>query len=55
MVSHLVPAMKARFGDKVNFKRYGPKRSFMSRFGAQFANDALSGIEERVQFARFGL
>jgi signal peptide peptidase SppA len=54
-IAHLVPAMKARFGDKVNFKRYGPKRSFMSRFGAQFANDALSGIEERAQFARFGL
>lgn len=54
-VAHLVPSMKARFGDKVSFKRYGPKRSFMSRFGAQFANDALSGIEERAQFARFGL
>ena len=54
-VAHLVPTMKGLFGDKVNFKRYGPKRSFMSCFGAQFANDALTGIEERAQFARFGL
>ncbi len=54
-IAHLVPAMKARFGDKVTFKRYGPKRGFMSRFGAQIATDALAGIEERAEFARFGL
>ncbi|WP_293447978.1 S49 family peptidase [Planktotalea sp.] len=54
-IAHLVPAMKARFGDKVQFKRYGPKRGFMSRIGAQVATDALAGIEERAEFARFGL
>ena len=54
-IAHLVPAMKARFGDKVTFKRYGPKRGFMSRIGAQIATDALGGIEERAEFARFGL
>lgn len=54
-IAHLVPAMKTRFGDKVTFKRYGPKRGFMSRIGAQVATDALAGIEERAEFARFGL
>lgn len=54
-IGHLVPSMKARFGDKVKFRRYGPKRSWMSRIGAQLARDALSGIEERAEFARFGL
>lgn len=54
-IGHLIPVMKARFGDKVTFKRYGPKRGFMSRIGAQVATDALAGIEERAEFARFGL
>ena len=54
-IAHLVPAMKARFGDKVTFRRYGPKRSWMSRIGAQVATDALAGIEERAEFARYGL
>lgn len=54
-IGHLVPAMKARFGDKVKFRRYGPKRGLMSRIGAQITTDALSGIEERAEFARFGL
>ncbi len=54
-IGHLVPSMKARFGDKVKFRRYGPKRGWMSRIGAQIAGDALAGIEERAEFARFGL
>ncbi|MEN8892414.1 S49 family peptidase [Planktotalea arctica] len=54
-IAHLVPAMKARFGDKVKFRRYGPKRGWMSRFGASLATDALAGIEERAEFARYGL
>ena len=54
-IGHLVPAMKARFGDKVKFRRYGPKRGWMNRIGAQVAGDALAGIEERAEFARYGL
>lgn len=54
-VGHLVPFMKARFGDKVKFRRYETKRSLFQRFGVSLAQDALSGIEERAQFARFGL
>jgi serine protease SohB len=54
-VGHLVPTMKDRFGSKVRFRRYGPKRSLFSRFGAAFAAEAVGGIEERAAFARFGL
>ena len=54
-IGHLKPKMQARFGDKVQFRRYEMRRSFMSRFGVQMAQDALAGIEERAEFARFGL
>ncbi|MCP5036042.1 MAG: S49 family peptidase [Rhodobacteraceae bacterium] len=54
-IGHLVPVMKARFGDKVKFINYGPKRSILQRFGAQIFGDALTSVEERAEFARFGL
>lgn len=54
-IGHLDPSMKDRFGDKVQFRRYGPRRPLLSRFGAQMAQDALTGIEERAAFAQFGL
>jgi serine protease SohB len=47
--------MKKRFGDKVRFRRYGPRRGWMSRLGAHVVEDALAGIEERAAYARFGL
>ncbi|CUH87714.1 Putative signal peptide peptidase SppA [Phaeobacter sp. CECT 5382] len=54
-IGHLKPALKARFGDKVKLRRYGVKRPFLSRFGLQVAQEAMMGIEERAEFARFGL
>ncbi len=54
-IGHLVPAMKQRFGDKVKFRRYEQRRPLLSRFGMTLAHDALAGIEERAQFARYGL
>ncbi|WP_189678610.1 S49 family peptidase [Seohaeicola zhoushanensis] len=54
-VGHLKPKMKDRFGDKVQFRRYGLKKPFWSRFGASLALDAVSAVEERADFARFGL
>ena len=54
-IGHLAPVMKERFGDKVKFRRYGQRKSLLSRFGAQIVDDALAGIEERAAFARFGL
>lgn len=54
-IGHLVPVMKERYGEKVTFRRFGPKKSFMSRFGAQIVDDAIGGIEERAAYGRFGL
>jgi serine protease SohB len=54
-IGHLAPIMKQRFGDKVQFRRYGQKKSILSRFGAQMVGDAVGSIEERAAFARFGL
>ena len=54
-IGHLVPVMKQRFGDKTHFRRYGQRKSILSRFGAQIVGDAVAGIEERAAYARFGL
>lgn len=54
-IGHLNPMIKERFGDKVQFKRYGVKKPFLSRFGAQLMDDALHSVEERSAFAQFGL
>ncbi|MEM8536880.1 MAG: S49 family peptidase [Pseudomonadota bacterium] len=54
-VGHLAPVMKDRFGDKVQFRRYGQRKPRLARFGAQIVDDAVAGIEERAAFARFGL
>ncbi len=50
-IGHMVPVMKDRFGDKVEFKTYGQKKGLLSRFGATI----LAQIEERSLWARFGL
>ncbi|MFK7836360.1 MAG: S49 family peptidase [Sulfitobacter sp.] len=54
-IGHLRPMMQERFGDKVRFREYGPKRGLLSRFGSQMVQDAVQGIEERAAYARFGL
>ena len=54
-IGHLVPELKARYGDKVRFRRFGPRKSIMQRFGARIIGDALGGLEERAAYARFGL
>ncbi|SFD89715.1 S49 family peptidase [Roseivivax sediminis] len=54
-IGHLVPTMKARFGDKVRFRRYDQRKPLLSRFGAGIAQDALASVEERADFARYGL
>ena len=54
-IDHLVPFMKAKFGDKVRLRRYGPKRSLFQRLGTSITSATVSGMEERAAFARFGL
>lgn len=54
-IGHIGPKMKEIFGKKVTFRRYGPRRSWSQRFGLSLAHDAVNAIEERAEFARFGL
>lgn len=54
-IGHMVPKMKERFGDKVKFLFYAPRRPLFSRFGASMASDLLDLAEERAAFAQFGL
>ena len=54
-IGHLAAVMKDRFGDKVQFRRYEQRRPLLQRFGMTLAQDAIAGIEERADFARFGL
>ena len=54
-MAHVVPKLKALYGDKVRFARYGKKRGLFQRFGATMAQDAFDTLEERAAYARFGL
>ncbi|MEM9580009.1 MAG: S49 family peptidase [Pseudomonadota bacterium] len=54
-IGHLEPVMKSRFGEKVKFRRYGLRRPLLRRLGAQIFGDALASVEERAEFARYGL
>lgn len=54
-IGHLVPKMKERFGDKVQFRAYGMRRSMWQRLSARAMDGAIHQIEERAQWARFGL
>jgi serine protease SohB len=54
-VAHLVPKLKALYGDKVRLVPMGQKRGLLARFGLNLAEDALHQVEERALWARFGL
>jgi len=54
-VAHLVPKMKQLYGDKVRLVPHGQKRSLLSRFGLNLADEALATIEERALRAQYGL
>ena len=54
-LGHLVPMMKHRYGDKVRFRDYGPRRPFLSRFGLSLVNDVMARAEERALYARYGI
>ncbi|WP_112322360.1 S49 family peptidase [Oceanibium sediminis] len=55
-LGHLAPVIKQKYGEKVRFQVYRPRRSLLSRFGLPgAAAAALSGIEERALWSRYGL
>jgi serine protease SohB len=54
-IGHLVPKLKAIYGEKVVLLPYGPRRSFLRRFGAQLVAETAAAVEERALWARYGL
>ena len=54
-VAHLEPKMRSLYGKDVRFRRYGQRRPFLRRFGADLLADAAAVAEERALYARYGL
>lgn len=58
-IDHLVPKMKALYGDKVRFRALSRRKPFLSRFipgvGAGAAEAVLSALDDRAMRARFGI
>jgi serine protease SohB len=61
-VAHVVPKLKALYGDKVRLAVMGERKSILQRFGLSFggmgaslASGALAEVEDRALWARYGL
>ncbi|WP_092884453.1 S49 family peptidase [Roseicitreum antarcticum] len=54
-IGHLVPKMKATFGDAVRFSVYGQRRPFFQRITGQAMSDAMASVEDRALWASVGL
>ncbi len=54
-LAHMVPKLKALYGDKVRLVPYGVKKSLFRRFGAGILGEAVDQIEDRALWARYGL
>ena len=54
-VAHLVPKLKQLYGDKVRLVPYGQRRSLAQRLGMQLSDAALSAIDDRALWSRYGL
>ena len=54
-VAHLVPKLKALYGDKVKLIPHGRKRSLFQRLGLSLADETLGVLEDRALWARYGL
>lgn len=51
-IAHLVPKMRALYGDKARFLPYGQRSGLLRRFGLS-ADEMMGRLEERAAFARF--
>jgi serine protease SohB len=54
-VAHMVPKLKALYGEKVRLLPLGRKRSLFQRMGLSLADETLGAIEDRALWARYGL
>jgi serine protease SohB len=54
-IGHLEPVMRGLYGEKLRFRTIAPRRPLFRRLGLPGVGAALSGIEERGLWARYGL
>jgi serine protease SohB len=54
-IGHLMPVMRARYGEKVRFVVVARRRSFFSRLGLPGVFELLDALDARALWARFGL
>jgi serine protease SohB len=54
-VDHMLPRLRALYGDKVALVPYGPRRGILRRFGLSLVEDGVAAVEERALWARYGL
>ncbi len=54
-VDHLVPKLKALYGDKVRLVPLGQRRSLLQRLGMAAIDGAMATVEDRALWARYGL
>jgi serine protease SohB len=54
-IGHLVPVMRALYGDKVRFNVLAPRRPLFRRLGLPGVAEALDTLEARALWARYGL
>lgn len=54
-LAHMVPKLKALYGDKVRLVPYGVRKPILQRFGGRLLGAALDEIEERALWARYGV
>ncbi len=54
-IGHLIPKLKALYGDKVRIAPYGIRRGFLQRITGRILDDTLTQLEERSLWARYGL
>lgn len=54
-IGHLVPKMKATFGEKTKFSVFGRRRSMLPFLGTRLMGDMALALEERALYARYGL
>jgi signal peptide peptidase SppA len=54
-VAHMVPKLKALYGDKVRLVPLGRRRSLFQRLGLSLVDQTLGAVEDRALWARYGL
>ncbi len=54
-VAHMTTKLRELYGEDVRTKTYGRKRGLLQRFSMDLAGEAMAAVEERADYARFGL